>query len=118
MVYCASSLSLAALEVLVHLDVADAPTDFISIRANLPDRVKVEERDVASLPHDWRSYPARRSLQAIGDAWVASGRTVALIVPSAVVPIESNVLLNPAHPDLSKLTKGSPQAYPFDPRLF
>jgi RES domain-containing protein len=118
MVYCASSLSLAALELLVHLDVADAPTDYVSIRADLPEHVQVEERDVASLPRDWRSYPAPLSLQDIGDEWVTSGRTVALMVPSVVTPIETNILLNPAHPDLSKLTRGTPQAYQFDPRLF
>jgi RES domain-containing protein len=117
MVYTASSLSLAALECFVHLDAEDLPADLVSIRATLPEAVRVERIDAAGLPRGWRSVPPPSALQALGSEWVRSGRTVALVVPSAVTPVETNVLLNPDHPDMRKLQAGRPETFAFDPRM-
>jgi RES domain-containing protein len=116
-VYCASSLSLAALEYFVHVDADDFPGDLVAIRAELPDDVDVERIDVDRLPRDWRLAPGPSSLQDIGTEWAASLRTVALLVPSAVVPVEHNILVNPGHPNISKLSQGVPEAFAFDPRM-
>ncbi len=45
LVYCASSLSLAALEYFVHVDSDELPDDLMAIRAELPDDVGVERLD-------------------------------------------------------------------------
>jgi len=116
MVYCSSSLSLAALETFVHVDAADLPDDLVVVHAELPDEV-VERLDVGSLPEGWRSIPGPPALQEIGAAWIRSMRSVALAVPSAVVPRESNFLLNPAHPDMAKLRREPPETFAFDPRM-
>lgn len=116
-VYCASSLSLATLEVFVHLDPDDLPSDLVSIRAEVPDAVAVEHVDPLKLPKDWRRYPGPSTLKDLGGEWAASLRTVALFVPSAITPNETNVVLNPLHPDIKHLVLDAPAAFGFDPRM-
>jgi len=116
-VYCAGSLALAALEVLVHLDPDDLPDDLVSIRAEIPDRLAIEDIDVSRLPRSWRKVPGPLALRRLGSEWARASRSVALRVPSAVVPEERNVILNPKHPDMPKIVLGRPQPFTFDPRL-
>lgn len=116
-VYCASSLSLATLEYFVHLDSDEMPDDLVSIRASLPDDVAVEHVDHVRLPSDWRRSPGPEELRDIGSEWLRSMRTIALIVPSAVTPSETNIVTNPRHPDMNKLTQLAPRAFAFDPRM-
>lgn len=61
---------------------------------------------VEDLPARWRSYPAPEELAALGTDRVARGTSVALSVPSALVPSEHNYLLNPAHPDFARVRVG------------
>ena len=119
-VYCASSLSLATLEAFVHFDASTSPVvEQVSIRVTLDDEViRVERVNPAKLPDDWRTYPAPVVLADIGAEWLQSKRTVALLVPSAVTPIEDNVLLNPEHPDMAKVVIGAPEPFAFDPRMY
>jgi RES domain-containing protein len=72
---------------------------------------------VDDLPARWRSYPAPEELAALGTEWVARATSVALRVPSAIVPTEHNYLLNPAHPDFPRLRIRSARRFTFDPRL-
>jgi RES domain-containing protein len=115
--YCASSLSLATLELFVHVDPATAPADLVAIEAELPDDSR-EVLDVAALPSDWRAIPAPDELKDIGAAWARGARSLALVVPSAVVPQEQNVLVNPAHVDLPLLRIVGVAAFSFDPRMW
>jgi RES domain-containing protein len=71
----------------------------------------------SKLPPGWQAEPAPPSLQSIGDDWAAAKVSAVLQVPSAVIPDESNFLLNPAHADFSKVAIGKPAPFPFDPRL-
>lgn len=117
-VYTASTLSLAALELLVHADVEDMPAGYVAIPVDIPASVRVESVDIPALPKVWRRIaPCPRECQALGDAWVASRRTAVLAVPSVVVPMERNYLLNPAHPDFRKLVIGKPERFGLDERL-
>jgi len=117
MVYCTTALSLAAIEVFVHLDPDDLPDDLVSIRAELPDDVLPENVDTRTLPSGWHKTPAPAVLQDIGSAWIASSRGVALGVPSAVIPAERNILLNPSHPDMARVIRHPEQRFVFDPRM-
>lgn len=120
MVYTSSSLSLAVVEVFVHLDAAESPA-FVSIAADLP----VDEKNLKSekqailrkLPADWRKVD-HPSLQKIGADWIASGRSLVMPVPSAVVDGEWNILINPAHPDAAKIKLEPPKPFLFDARMF
>ena len=82
-------LSLSTLEYFVHLDPEDMPDDLVAIRAELP-RVAAEEIHPTKLPKSWRKVPGPPPLRRLGSEWVAKGRSVALRVPSAVIPDEHN----------------------------
>lgn len=116
LVYTAGSLSLAVLEVLAHL-----PSDrhlrqhrVVPVRfgEDLVERLRQED-----LPDDWRATPVPPSTQALGDEWSAAKRSLALCVPSAVVPAEANYLINPLHPDAAEIDVGEARPLDIDPHL-
>lgn len=118
MVYTASTLSLAALELFVNLDPEDLPPNLVSIFASVPDNLPIAEIQSNSLPRNWRTYPAPPALQKVGGDWIAKGRIAILSVPSAVIPEDRNYLLNPAHPDFKRIEIGEPKPFRFDPRMW
>jgi RES domain-containing protein len=65
----------------------------------------------------WRARPVSAGARAVGDAWLAQRASVALSVPSVLVPQERNLLLDPAHPRFGDVRVGAPQAFRFDERL-
>jgi RES domain-containing protein len=116
-VYTSSTLSLAALEYLVHVDIEDAPGDLIAMRMEVPDDVPIEGVAADGLPDDWRREPRHPACVEIGERWLSEGRALALRVPSAVIPEEVNWLINPAHPDARRVPVLSTRRFAFDPRL-
>ena len=118
MVYAATSLSLAALEMLVHMPVRELPKDYVWIEADLRvEESKVERWPVSSLPRDWRSLE-NAELQAKGAAWSSAAKALAVLVPSVVIPEEWNVLINPLHSAAKNIVVGAPKPFVFDERLF
>jgi len=115
-VYTSQNISLVALELLVHLDASQVLLKYEMNYAEFDDSL-LKELDVSSLPSDWQAEPPRPSTQAIGDAWVTGGPSLALAVPSVVVPSETNILINPMHADFGRVTMGKPRVFPYDPRL-
>jgi len=115
--YCGGSLALAALEMLVHVDVNQLPVDLVCIRAVVPDSAAIEAVDVTNLPRTWSATPAPDVLQDIGTDWVLRGSSAVLAVPSAIIPHELNYLINPAHADFARVAIGLPEPFAFDPRL-
>lgn len=116
LVYCSSSSSLAMMELLVHLSGEDlVALRFIIAEILIPDDL-VETMATDALPEGWDRSPATSS-RAIGSAWIASGRSCALRVPSAVNALEQNYLLNPRHAGFTGITIGTISPLPFDPRL-
>ena len=116
-VYVSATKSLATLELLVHLDVAQPLPRLVAFAFDLDERF-VEQLPLDQLPRDWRKLQGLIVTQRLGDEWLASGRAVALAVPSAIVPEESNYLLNPAHPAYARLKFRRPMPVVLDPRLF
>jgi len=115
LVYTAGSQSLAMLEMLVQ----DEPlrANYMMIPATLPDSLDIERIDVAQLPADWRDLAAREQLQALGSEWAKHQSSAVLAVPSAVIPVETNYLLNPLHPAYPEIEIGMPQPFITDLRL-
>ena len=72
---------------------------------------------MSDLSEDWRQYLAPPELAEIGSNWALSGKSLLLQVPSAVVEDEYNVLINPMHSDMGKVTVVDVQPYVFDGRL-
>lgn len=116
MVYLGESISLATLEILVHFQ-ATAPLDAYSLIRVDFDSSCLTEVDVATLPSSWADSPPPVEVQQIGDTWVAGAASLLLRIPSAIVPDEHNILLNPAHSDFTTLRFSNPSPFRFDPRL-
>ena len=73
--------------------------------------------DLKALREGWDSQPETRASTDIGDVWFDARESVALRVPSVVVRGEFNLLFNPEHPDVDRVTIGKPEPFLFDPRL-
>ena len=116
---CASvNLSTAALEILAHAATPRAiPRDELAIRVVIPDDMAIERVEIPQLPRDWQE-PSHPACQALGDAWIKRNRSAVLDVPSAVVPQDRNVVLNPRHPDFARIDTSDPGSpFRWDPRL-
>lgn len=115
MVYTSATLSLAALETLVHLN-PPMPFRYLAFRITFADGL-VEEVAAKHLPADWQTSPPPPSTRAIGDVWVREARSAVLAVPSVLVPSEWNYVLNPAHSGFRKIAIGKSLPFAYDPRL-
>jgi RES domain-containing protein len=109
MLYTAQHLSLACVEILVHLDKSELPQDYVWSWTDLPDTPSFL---------DWIDLSHVSSCQAAGQSWVNQAGQLAIQVPSVVIPEEFNVLLNPLHQDYAALEWSQQRAFRFDPRLF
>ncbi len=116
MAYLAPSLSLAVLELLPRLSDEEDVRAYCALRVEIGDDVG-RILPAESLPADWRQVPPGTASQARGDRWVRSGASLLLRVPSAMLPTESNLLLNPRHPDAGLVRVGAPESLDLDPRL-
>jgi len=114
-VYTSATLSLALVEVLLHL-----PSGILPAYSAVPiefDESLVESVRPGLLPANWKDYPPPAETKAIGDRWVADARSALLRVPSVVIPNEVNYVLNPSHPDFGRVRIGTAIPFPFDSRL-
>jgi RES domain-containing protein len=118
MVYCSQSPSLALLETLVWV-----PMQYFGERTlvelDVPDE-NIEEvgnalmfRLVNDAPDEEREILTRN----YGTRWLREGRSLGLLVTSAVMPMERNLLLNPEHPDMQSVSEHGRQVIALDPRL-
>ena len=115
-IYASESLSLATLEVLVHLQATEPIAAYSVFTVEIPDSL-VGELEEANLPRNWRDYPTPPSNRALGDEWLTSCRSAVLEVPSVVIPHEHNFLINPEHEDFERLRFSGPEPFAMDSRL-
>jgi RES domain-containing protein len=117
-VYCSQSLALAVVEILVHAATAEERADprvwfELSLAASVVRIISPKQ-----LPAGWDSPLLHPATAAIGDAWLSGRESVALRVPSAVIPGEWNYILNPRHPRFRRAIKwSSPRGFAIDRRL-
>lgn len=105
-VYTAEHRSLAVLECLVHNAQWLGREGFTMVALPIgPDW------DCAQYPGDVCPSPAESRL--FGATWLAQGGTPLLRVPSAIVPGEYNLLINPLHPIVAGRLETAAQAKPF-----
>ena len=116
-VYCSESLALAVLESFVHLPPAMRGAarlpEMTAVKLALPEHAAIREPEEAELPD--LSDP--EDCRGFGDEWVAAARALALAVPSAVVPLERNFLVNPAHPEAEGIRVLAEEPFRFDRRM-
>jgi len=112
--YTAGSAALAMLEMLVHVDKEDAPIGLRLLSFDVPDdAIEV----LAALPIGWNGLPYSAAVRAVGDAWIAASRSLALSVPSAIARYERNLLINPAHPRFADIALIADDDLVLDARL-
>jgi RES domain-containing protein len=112
-VYASLSPATALLEYLVHLEGATPHDLLLAVASVRRDQVLHE----ANEPSTWNERPYRGEVQQVGAAWLASGRSLALCVPSAICVDECNVLLNPGHQDHAMLQLVALRPITLDERL-
>jgi RES domain-containing protein len=117
-VYLSSSLSLAALELFVHLTAEDARIRLSAIPVSIPNDLAIQELPINDLPEEWRSEPPPDACKVIGSEWAEANETALLKVPSVIVPHEFNYALNPRHPDFSRLNIHKAEPFGFDSRMW
>ena len=114
LVYCSSTVSLAALETLVHIN-PQLPRSYVLYEVRF-DAALVEEISPAKIPAGWDTEPPAPASQSVGDGWAKAARSAVLQVPS-VLTREINYLLNPQHKDFRRIKIGDPKPFTFDSRL-
>jgi len=112
--YTSTSRPLAVLEMLLHVTRETIPVDPVLIPMEVPDSLLAE---MPSLPKDWNALPFSASARAAGDRWVREAGSAGLLVPSVVLPMERNLLINPLHPEARRIRVLAPEAVTFDRRL-
>jgi RES domain-containing protein len=101
---------------LVHFAIDTAPLDYLALTIRVPSDA-IERVAEKELPPDWNATPAPAACQELGARWAKKSESLGLAVPSAVVPSEQNVLLNPLHPDFRKVVLEKEEPFLFDLRL-
>ncbi len=112
-VYASLSPAAAMLEYLAHLE-GEPPGELMLAVATVPPGTVLSETNE---PSTWQELPYRHEVQQVGAAWLESGRSLALRVPSALCNGESNVLLNPGHEGFAGLQLQELRPTRVDPRL-
>ena len=116
-IYGALNFAGAMLEVLVHARIGKVPKHHVRVEADVLEDLGVERVSADDLPAGW-DVPDPQIARRFGDRWIDEARSAILIVPSVVARAECNAVVNPVHPDASRLVVSAPQAVVWDQRLF
>jgi len=118
-VYCAPTIAMAVLETAAHVDDAGLPLNRFLVAIEVPDDVWAKREEIAptALPPTWAAIPAGRASVKIGSEWLAALRSAILTAPSVIVPEEWTALINPRHPDASRVTAAVVRPFDYN-RLF
>lgn len=118
MLYTATSISLAVLETFVHIKGGSLPLNRYLVRFDVPDAVWRDARDCRTPPVGWDAVPEGMVSLDEGDDWLKQNTSALMVVPSVIVPDEFNVLVNPAHPDMSQIGVIKLKKWQYDKRMF
>jgi len=116
-IYAAETYAGAMLEVLVHANLAVPPKNHQVVRIFIPGDVEIETVAISSLSN-WDSEDLTQT-RMFGDIWLREIRTAILRVPSVITDgRESNILINPQHPQFTLVQAEPPEQVHWDLRLF
>jgi RES domain-containing protein len=116
MVYCSENLALAVLEILVHTQPVVMRDKWRAFRVSWSEGI-MTALELKKLPKGWNAEPPSATSKVIGDEWVKSGRSAVLALPSVIIPLELNFLLNPRHRDFGKIKIKEAGDFVLDQRL-
>lgn len=115
-VYCSENISLALLEYYVHSEnIAFLPKEILVAKIQFPDEFIIEE--LKEIPERWNQYPYSSKTTEIFTKLAKDRNTFALRVPSTIVGLESNIILNPLYKDFGKVEVIEFIKLPIDERL-
>lgn len=119
LLYTSQNAALACLETIVHLKAASLPFNRYLVRFDIPDKVWARADTLAwpSAPVGWDALPYGKVSIDYGTQWSKALTSALLLVPSIIVPEESNILINPLHPDATAITATKLRRWLYDPRL-
>ncbi|HLX91704.1 MAG TPA: RES family NAD+ phosphorylase [Puia sp.] len=118
MIYTAANRSLAMAEIAVHFTLATLPADYMMTTIFIPDDISLLKLTIKDLPAGWNSFPHPTTTQIIGDQFITDNKYGVLQIPSAVTQGDHNLLINPKHPDFSRISILLTEKFPFDKRIF
>jgi len=107
-VYASKTLALAQLEHRLDPDEPNVLKLYRQVVLEFDDDL-VEHLDPEDLPADWDAVRPNPSTQKIGDTWYKKKESAVLSVPSAVDPSECNYVINPNHPDFTRISVSEPE---------
>jgi len=104
------------METFVHLGEDVARLDYVYFEVEIPTAVLIVPLTVK--PKGWRNEPPSSASMRIGDRWLIANKSALLEVLSAIIPTETNLILNPVHSDVAKLRIRAARPFQFDPRMW
>lgn len=115
-VYCSENISLALLEYYVHSEnIAYLPKEIVVAKIEFPDDFVIEE--LKKIPERWNQYPYSSKTTEIFTKLSKDRNFFALRVPSSIVGLEYNIILNPLYKDFGKVEVVEFINLPIDERL-
>lgn len=115
-VYCSENISLALLEYYVHSDnIATLPKEILVAKIQIPDDFVIQKLE--DLPEKWDQYPYSPNTTSVFTNLAKSRDFFALKVPSTIVGLEHNYILNPLFKEFGKVVIIEFLDLPIDPRL-
>jgi RES domain-containing protein len=105
------------MEIFVHMGAGLAPKDHVLIAIDVPDDIMKAALLIDPLPSNWNQMPESDAAKKAGTDWAKSGSGPVLRVPSVVVPVDENVLINPGHADIAHIKASVLGDFRFDPRM-
>lgn len=115
-IYCSENISLALLEYYVHSEkISNLPKDILIAKIEFPDEFIIEELEF--LPDRWNQYPYSSKTTNVFSNLARNRNFFALKVPSTIVGLESNIILNPLYKNFGKVEISEFIELPIDERL-
>ena len=116
-IYAASSIALACLENIVHRNSEGLMGDFRILYIDIPKRVFIKRVELNDLPKEWSDEINFKICQEITTQWLENSESCVMSVPSVIIPLENNYLINPQHPDFKFIKLISVEEFTFDNRI-
>lgn len=113
-------VSLAYLETVVYLSATSLPINRYFVAIDIPDDAWVQREyiSISALPIEWDAIPHAYTSVQFGAAWLRVAKSAILVVPSAIIPDDKVILVNPVHPASSSITAKIIRRWQYDGRIF
>jgi len=94
--YTSCNPSLCLLEMLVHLPGYQIDTQFILVTLDVPE-IEIQQLELKTLPSGWDSLSSLEVSRAVATIKFAENKCLGILVPSVVMNLDYNLVLNPLH---------------------